>query len=818
MSYMSNGSPANDFSQEVIQQKEVNEEQGISIKEVLQMMMRRKIGIALIVLVSLLISMMRFYAQTPAYYANAIMVSTEQGPGLGIMGGGSNSYYQSYLSSARDVELIKSLPFSETVVRELWKSAKRDSLELFGHRPYVSSMRKMFGWIKPVKAVIAKDSLVAENSLGFNSLMRQYAAVLNGRIRVSPSRDTNVFTVAVASPFPDESVFLTDMLCDYYQKSDVQRNTEKNIKSNRFVNEMLKEQRKLLSKADDALSRFMVANKMYSPSGFSSTWLAQVEGLDTRYNNNMIEYRIAKNKRDYLNNQLSAADREVSKKISHNVNAQLGSILEEIKDKEAEYLSLLREKPADDPEVKAKMRALDQVKSRYEQLSRSKIAGQINYIGQARKYRYDLIADKLQLEQKLNLLEYSSAEYKRAQKEYESRLTQFPEKEQEFIRLQRDREVVSKTYMFLKEKLDATRILIGSEVGSVTRVGKAFKPFGPESPQMNKYLLTGLVAGLVLAGVYTLGVEQLDDRINEDLSFFKNLGLSIWGTIPLLTAFDKASPSGIVARLHYLFQTYANGFFRRNRYPESETAQDALKSSTAYPIMTDMLSSAFAESFRSLRTNLNFARIDQTARTLLISGCSMGEGKSTVAANLAMAWAIADKKTLVIDADLRRPAQHNVFKKQRTLGLTDCLASNEEEVDDRYIQATHLDNLFLISAGSPVPNPNELLASEKMKVLLQKLSERYERIIIDSPPVFISDSAQLVGVVDAVLITARLGYSSKTILKQYAYDNYLHSHIIGVALIEKEYSMFNPFSPKYGHYGYHRYGYGSYTQAYPEKH
>jgi capsular exopolysaccharide synthesis family protein len=816
MSNISKSYPVNDGLVDNVRQTEVAEQKEISFAEIIQLIIRRKVGIMVIVLLSMVVSLITFYSLTPHYYADAVMISKAQPSSLtaAVLGGDIVDAEK----SANDVELIISLPVSEILVRELWKNDKKSSLELFDYRPYISPVARILGWVLPINSVNADERTVSEGSPVYNALMRYYAVILNERIRVQQTKRSNVFRVSVDSPFPDESAFLTDMLCDVYQKIDIENNTEKYLQSNRFVDQMLKEQLALLDKTDETLSKFMVQNKMYTPEGNTTAWLSQAVTFDSRYNDIMAEYRITMNSRDYLNKNLSEADRELGDRIARNVNAQLGSILEEIRNKESEYISLLKQKSVNDPEVKTKKQEIDQTRSRYEQLSRSKIAGQINYIGQTKKYRYDLIAEKLQLEQKLNNLEYSAREYKRAQQEYESRLTQLPEKEQEFIRLKRDQEVVSQTYMFLKQKLDETRILIGSEVGNISRIGRAFRPVLPDSPKMNKVLLIGLIAGIVLAGVYVMGVEMIDDKVNEEMLFFKSLGFNIWGVIPYVESLEEPTETVSKGNLKNTIGRVFKSVLGKEQVaglPEGEL--ETSEAGKNFPLMTDKLNSSFAESFRTLRTNLSFSRIDKPFKTILISGCSIGEGKSTVSTNMALAWAIAGKKTLIIDGDLRRPAQHSILKKKRAPGLTDCLASEEEDAEERYIQATHLDNLYLLSSGRPVPNPNELLGSEKMHALIKKLEQRFDRIVIDSPPIFISDAAQLVNTVDGILLTARLHYSSRTPLKEYASDNFLHKRIIGVALIDKP----KPSKARYGYgdgrYGYGRYGYGRYSSVYPEK-
>ena len=796
---------------------QLEERDEFTISELFQIISRRKVGISVIVFLSLVISILVYYSQTPVYRAPSVIMINQQ-PGTSdiveaVLGGGVAADGK---MAQKDMELIQSLPISEMTVKALWNSSRRDSLELFGNRPYVSRLRRLISWVAPVDKIKTDNPYPSPNTPAFDSMIRFYALELNKRIHIEGSRDTSVLRVSVNSPFADESTFLTNTLCSVYKDSDIQRNSEKYLQSNRFVSEMLQEQKGMLAKADGSLSKFMSENQMYEVTGNTAALLQRLVDFEARYNDIMAEYNIVSNSRDFLEKQLSQSDRDISERIAKNVNTQLVAIQEEIKAKESEYISLLQKKAVDDPEVKAKKQELDQIKNRYDQLGKSKIAGQIEYVGKAQKYRFDVISEKLQLEQKLNRLRFSAAEYQRVKHSYDNQLSRLPEKEQAFVRLERDREVVSKTYLFLKEKLDETRILIGSEVGSVSIIGTAFMPFLPESPILINNLIAGLITGVLLAGAYVLGIEKLDDTVNEEMQFFKSLGFSIWGVIPYISTItdyvnlEKAAPKDtkILKRI--------TGTFKKGKDSEIESIKNTSQV-LSYPLMTDKLNSSFAESFRTLRTNLNFSRIDKPFKTILISGCSIGEGKSTVSTNLALSWAIADKKTLLIDGDLRRPSQHTILSKKRSPGLSDCLINDEKEIDEKYFQKTHIDNLVLMSAGTPVPNPNELLGSEKMHDLLTKLSNQFERIVIDSPPIFISDAAQLVNEVDGVLITARLHYSSRAPLKQYASDNFLHSKIIGVAIIDKP----RPSKTRYGYgegkYGYGRSGYGRYSSVYPEK-
>lgn len=809
------------YTAEEIRQKsdvDVAEGNDISIQEVMRIALRRKWGIITIVVASILMSVIIFFSQTPTYYAASVLMIQSEKESSDITDALGFNFGSDSKSAKKDIELLKSIPISEMTVKALWNSTKADSLEFFGNRPYISPVRQMFGWLVPIPANTQNRQRLIPGTPLYNATMRFYAQRLNARIKVDGSRETNIIKVSVASPFADEAVVLTNALCNLYKQHDIKQKTESYIQSSHYVDEMIKDQEQQLEKADAALSEYMVENGIFDVSGNTARILGRIFDIDTRYNEIMTEYRITLNAREFIESKLSDNDRQVSNRISKTVDATLGAINDEIRTKESEYVNLLKAKPVDDPEVIKIKQHIDQIKSRYENISKSKIAGEIKYIGQSQKYKFDLIAEKLQLEQKLNLLNYTAQEHKKLKLFYEKQLENLPDKEQHFVRLQRERDIFDKTYLFLKQKLNENRLLLGSEVGNVSIIGSAFKPFSPDSPDIKKNILFGLLSGVLLAGVYAFTAEKIDDRINYDPLFFKGLGFNIWGIIPLIPSFNKATQIGTIGHMYSRIVDRLNNLAGKKK--EQAIAISAEKetsiSEDSYPMMTDKLNSSFAESFRALRTNLAFARIDQSLKTLLISGCSIGEGKTTISANLGMAWGLADKKTLVIDADLRRPAQHKMFKKTRALGLADCLVNNDLEVIDNYIQKTHVDNLFLMSAGSPVPNPNELLGSDRMRKLLYKLEEQYERIIIDSPPVFISDAAQLINMVDGVLITVRLGYSSKFTLKQYAYDSFIHSHIVGVVIIDNDRPA-RGLGKGYGSYGYSRYGYGEYGDSYSDR-
>lgn len=174
-------------------------------------------------------------------------------------------------------------------------------------------------------------------------------------------------------------------------------------------------------------------------------------------------------------------------------------------------------------------------------------------------------------------------------------------------------------------------------------------------------------------------------------------------------------------------------------------------------IITKNPKSLFAESIRSIRTNIAFASLDKDVKIIMNTSPEAGDGKSFVTANLAVAYAQEGKKVLLIDADLRRGRQHEIFEVMNVTsgGYTNLMLNFKDNVQlDKYIYPTFDKNIDLLPTGPMPPNPVELLGSDKNKKLLEKLKKKYDLIVLDCAPVMgLSDSFILAAMCDVVLVT-----------------------------------------------------------------
>ena len=161
----------------------------------------------------------------------------------------------------------------------------------------------------------------------------------------------------------------------------------------------------------------------------------------------------------------------------------------------------------------------------------------------------------------------------------------------------------------------------------------------------------------------------------------------------------------------------------------------------------------YSESIRTIRTNIKYLSVDNEKKVLLVTSVSKGEGKSTTAGNLAVAFSQDEKKVLLLDCDLRKSQIHKMFELSNQIGLTDILANEikVEEVINKYSE-----KVDIITSGKKVLNPCEMLSSNKFKLLLDDLREKYDYIIIDSPPLdSVADTKNLSVNADGTIIVVK---------------------------------------------------------------
>lgn len=209
-------------------------------------------------------------------------------------------------------------------------------------------------------------------------------------------------------------------------------------------------------------------------------------------------------------------------------------------------------------------------------------------------------------------------------------------------------------------------------------------------------------------------------------------------------------------------------------------------------------SSVIAEQFNTIRTNIEFSNVDRKLKSIVLTSSTASEGKSTVAANLAVSFARQGKKVLLVDADLRRPTLEKTFGLANPLGVTNYLTEDTISIND-VIYKTTVDNLYIIPSGPTPPNPSELIGSRKMEKMIGILESTFDLIIYDAPPVLsVTDAQLLANKVDGVVVVVRVNKTEKeNVRRAIGLIKHVGGRVIGTILNDVEEST-------NGYYGYYK--------------
>ena len=205
--------------------------------------------------------------------------------------------------------------------------------------------------------------------------------------------------------------------------------------------------------------------------------------------------------------------------------------------------------------------------------------------------------------------------------------------------------------------------------------------------------------------------------------------------------------------------------------------------------------SPISEVFRLLRTNIQYINKDEKSTAIMLTSTTPANGKTFVTANLAITLAQANKRVILVDSDIRKPRLHKVFELENTVGLSDYLRNSS---DGLYIRKTNIENLSIVTAGTMVNNPSELIGQEKFKKTIEALKEKYDYVIIDSSPILmVTDSILVSRVVDATILIAIYNKTRIDDLKSAVRRiNYVGGNVAGV-VVNRTKVILSQYNTKY---------------------
>jgi capsular exopolysaccharide synthesis family protein len=329
---------------------------------------------------------------------------------------------------------------------------------------------------------------------------------------------------------------------------------------------------------------------------------------------------------------------------------------------------------------------------------------------------------------------------------YESAKTQAMElnlNEVHYGRLRRSKDNTEHMFGLVLERSTESELSKLMPFNNVRVLDRPLLPGGPVMPRPLVNLGFGATLGILMGLVGALARELLDRTVRDAEDAEDLLGIPNLGTLP-----ELSSRSG---RRSVYYGAYGRGKRKGSTAAPNDDGERPLQ--VPELVVHTHPKSAAAEAARAMRTNLVFMSPDHPYRSLLVTSAGPSEGKTTLAVSIAVAMSQAGQRVCLVDCDLRRPRVHSIFGRTLDEGVTTILLDPSRL--DAVCEETMVSNLWVIPAGPMPPNPADLVHSEAFVRFIQSLTEKFDRVVVDSPPALVTDPVILSTRVDATLLVVR---------------------------------------------------------------
>lgn len=664
----------------------------IALLWLLDLLLKHKLLIAAICLLSLAAGFIKTQLTTPIYEASTTIQIDQQAPKVlsNKQQGAMEDFSREPFFFQTQYELLKSRSLAERVARNL------DPADIAAlTRPEAPSL-----WSRARRALAGPPAPAAEEPLSADMIeadQARVAGMIAGGLTVQPVPMSRIVRIAFASTSPAVAQKISVAVADNFVASTLDRRVNAAAYARSFFEERLQQMKLKLEDSEKQVVAYARREGIANVDEKQPEIMSRLSSINTALSAATAE-RI---RHEQLWNQARSGNdlslpQVMADRAVQTAREKRAQLMTEYQDK----LNVL--KPAF-PEM-------IQLRSQIGELDRQ-IKAQADLVKESIRAQFEAArAQEQSLGKTLAELRDQSLDLRTRSIQYNI--------------LQRELDTNKALYDGLLQQYKELGVASALGTNNVSVVDRAEIPGGPISPRLTKNLAIALILGLAVAAAVVYVLELLDDTFKGAETIEETIGLTVLGVIPLTPHDTPTLIEPVVAN------------------PQS----------------------GIAEAYRSLRTALQFSTETGVPKVLLVTSAKPGEGKSTTSVSLAANFAQLGMRVLLIDADLRNPSLGRYLKVENASGLSNYLAGGAEVAD--IIQRCFIENVSLVTAGPLPPNPAELLAGPKLTALLAEMSEAYDVILIDGPPVMgLADAPILSSIAAGTLLVIQSGATRRGLVR-----------------------------------------------------
>ena len=624
-------------------------------------------------------------------------------------------------------------------------------------------------------------------------------------LRIKQIDQTKILEVSYVDADPQKIQFVLDKLSEAYLRYSLEEKRVEVKQGLDFVDSQLPEVRNRVDELQGKVQKFRQKYNLINPEQQAEILATQQVGFEQKYFETQAELKETRSLYSLLQNQLELQPQQALAASYLSESPRYQNLLNELQKVEVELAQESARFLPSNPSVQSLSEKKDSLLELLQKEANGVLGDNLSNtvdstpnLTSPSSLRLELNQQYIQAANQIEILEIRQKALTEAMSQLESLAKQMPVVARQYTDLKRELTVATESltrFLTAQEELQLQGAQQALPWQIIAQPNVTETPISPNPP---RNLILGLFSGLLLGLGAALLAERLDPVFHSAEELKESVNLPILGSIPIqkdLKPLNESETTSKKEKLSLPQLQVGNTTINLSSSPKQDQKQTVDSKQKWYG------ASPFLEAFRSLNTNIKLLGSDSSIRSFVISSSIPSEGKSTVSCHLAQAAAAMGQKVLLIDADLRRPQVHRWIGIENEEGLSNVLATGLD-IEEAIVKVPQWENLSVVTAGDIPPDPTRLLASQRMRALMERLksSRKYDLIIYDTPPILgFADGRILSTHTNGVVLVVRIGKTDRSLLKQNI-DNIRISNVPILGIIANQVNHTSNSYHYYSHY------------------